>query len=357
MTSQAFGRILANFAKRGSFIRGFQMLHRSVPADMTPHENWVTAQIKAAGADAARVVPAIASYGQLLDRLAPLSEQHHAYGVLVFPKSPALLAEGARIARRKNAPLIGGIAQVIRDETMRAVVSFERARMGRVEVYGEQRACAVIRASLDPSHPLDAHKGVRWENCWPSYVGRDESVQVAEKWHTRVGIVPARAIQPIELGPLWLAPLLTGVEPDIGDDEIAPAPTIRTVMVRMDFVEASKARSAAKKDATQDQAKQIYEQRKGMVTDGSSEVAISESARRREDLKAGSGHHGVIYSAAVSVTGRDEDDALRACTRVEQAAGECGIDEIEWQDHRHDVGMFLTLPLGRGLAGTKFTRH
>jgi len=59
---------------------------------------------------------------------------------------------------------------------------------------------------------------------------------------------------------------------------------------------------------------------------------------------------------AVSVTGRNEDDALRAGTRVEQAADNCGIGEIVWQDNRHDVAAFLTLPLGRGLAATKWTR-
>ncbi|MEW2019189.1 hypothetical protein [Rhodococcus sp. NPDC076796] len=355
VTSAAFGRVLAGFAKRSSFVRGLELLHRSVPADMVPHENWVTEQIAAGDPDMA-VVPAIRSYGQLIDRMSPYSEEHRSYAVLIFPKSASFLAEAARIARRKDAPLVGGIAQVIRDDTARAVSALERAGMGRVEVYGEQRACAVLRAFQDPSYPLDAHRGVRWDNCWPSYVGRDESVEVAGTWHTRVGIIPTRAIEPVEVGPLWLATLLTGVEPDTGDDEIPAAPTIRTVTARMDFVEASKARAATKKDVTQDKARQITEERKGKITDGASEVAISESSRRREDLKPGTGHHGMIYTLAVSVTGHDEDDALRACTRVEQAADDCGIGEIEWQDNRHDVAAFVTLPLGRGLAATKWTR-
>ena len=120
--------------------------------------------------------------------------------------------------------------------------------------------------------------------------------------------------------------------------------------------EASQSREAAKKDVTRDEAKRIEESRKGKTTDGASDVAITESARRRQDLLPGSGHHGLIYSMAVSVTGRNEDDALRAGTRVEQAADNCGIGEIVWQDNRHDVAAFLTLPLGRGLAATKWTR-
>ncbi|RAL30946.1 hypothetical protein [Rhodococcus sp. AQ5-07] len=356
VTSAAFGRILAGFAKRSSFVRGVALLHRSVPADMAPHENWMMRMISAAGESVRRIDEAIRSYGQLLDRNAPYVEEHRSYCVLIIPKSPTFLAEAARIARRKDAALVGGIAQVIRDETEKAQHSLERAGMGRVEVYGEQRACAVIRAFQDPTFPLDAHKGVRWNNCWPSYIGRDESVEVAGAWHTRAGVIPPRAIEPRELGPLWLGPFLTGVEPDVGDDEIAAAPTIRTVMVRMDFVEASQSREAAKKDVTRDEAKRIEESRKGKTTDGASDVAITESARRRQDLLPGSGHHGLIYSMAVSVTGRNEDDALRAGTRVEQAADNCGIGEIVWQDNRHDVAAFLTLPLGRGLAATKWTR-
>ncbi|WP_182262030.1 hypothetical protein [Rhodococcus sp. UFZ-B548] len=355
VTSAAFGRTLAGFAKRSSFVRGIELLNRSVPADMTPHENWMEAKI-AEGDPVMRILPAIRSYGQLIDRVEPYSEGHYSYAVLIFPKSTALLMEGARLARRKGASTIAGVAQVIVDETERAVGALTRAGMGRVQVYGEQRTCAVIRSCQDPSFPLDAHKGVRWEDCWPSYIGREESVEVAGKWNTRVGTIPPRAIEPVELGPLWLADLLTGVEPDPGDDEIAAAPTIRTVMVRMDFVEAAHARNAAVKDVTSDRARQIGEGRKGKITDGSSEVAASESAHRRGDLKPGSGHHGMIYSFAVSVTGRGEDDALRACTRVEQAAADCGIGEIEWQDHRHDVASLLTLPLGRGLAATKWTR-
>lgn len=355
VTSSAFGRVLAGFAKRSSFIRGLELLHRSVPADMVPHENWVSDQI-AAGDPALALIPAVRSYGQLIDRMSPYSEEHRSYAVLIFPKSTTFLTEAGRIARRKDAALVGGIAQVIRDETARAVSALERAGMGRVEVYGEQRACAVLRAFQDPSYPLDAHKGVRWENCWPSYIGRDDSVEVAGQWHTRVGVIPPSSIEPVELGPLWLATLLTGVEPDAGDDEIPAAPTIRTVIARMDFVDAPKAREAAKKDVTQDEAKQIEEQRKGRTTDGTSEVEMGESGRRRVDLMPGSGHHGMIYTLAVSVTGRDEDDALRACTRVAQAADDSGIGEIEWQTGRHDVAAFVTLPLGRGLAATKWTR-
>ncbi len=78
---------------------------------------------------------------------------------------------------------------------------------------------------------------------------------------------------------------MTGVDPDPGDpvEGIPAQPTIRTVKVRMDFVDAVKARQVARKDATEDAARQYKERKKGQVTDGASEVMASASLRRRED--------------------------------------------------------------------------
>jgi hypothetical protein len=135
-----------------------------------------------------------------------------------------------------------------------------------------------------------------------------------------------------------------------------PIPTIRTVSVRLDFVPAARARTAARGDFTADEARKVKEARKGKIDDGSSDVLLSASDRRRQDLMPGSGHHGVIYSLAVAVTGRDEEDLERACLRVTEAANDSAISEIEWATDDHDVRVFATLPLGRGLAATSYTR-
>lgn len=356
--SSQFGATLANFARRGSFIGGIGMVHRSVPADLNPHEQWIFEQVEN-NPRAGEVIPAVQAYGDLIDTIRPHVEEHRAYCVLVFPKSKELLDEAARVAKRKQAEFRGGLAQVIRDETMRAVDALQTARMGAIDVLGEQRACAVFRAFLDPSFPLDDHKGLSLENCFPSYVGGDETVQIngsEQTWHTRVATVHPASIQPAPLGPLWHAPLLTGVDPDMGDDEVPPSPTIRTVAVRMDFVEAAQARTDAKRHVTQDAAKRIREDQQGKVTDGTSEIMESASARRREDLMPGTGHHGAVWTMSIAVTGRDEDDVLRACMRVDSAADQSFIEGMNWQDERHDVAMWTTLPLGRGLAATKATR-
>lgn len=189
MTSQAFSRTLASFARRSSLIRGLEMVHRSVPADLTPpHVAWMEGVVKA-NPHVDRVMPAIESYGQLIDVLAPESEEHRCYATLIFPKSVELLtAAGGAVAKRKDVDIKAGIGQVIVDETMRAVGSLQAARLGQVQVLGQQRACALFRSMLDPSYALDAHRGANWATCWPSYVGGgDLSVRVSDRWDTRVG--------------------------------------------------------------------------------------------------------------------------------------------------------------------------
>ncbi|WP_405132967.1 hypothetical protein [Nocardia sp. NBC_01388] len=354
--SSAFGMFLAQMARTSSHVRGLQLLHRSVPHDMTRHTRW--AHTRVARLRDERLLPAVESYGTLIDTLTPLAEEHRSLLVLRFPQTEAFMAETARLARNKNAPIGGGIAQVVRDETERATRLLAMAGMGRVDVLGERRVCAVIRALLDPSYKIDRHRDASWGSCWPSYVGGSDCVAIGPhgQWRTRVGHIRPRAIEPVALGPLWLAPLLTGVEADPGDEDIAPMPTIRTLSVRLDFVPAHRARAAAKGDVTADQARKAKEQEKGKLDDGSTEVLADASERRRQDLMPGTGHHGVIYTASIAVTGRDTDDLDRACLRVTEAAGESAITEINWCVGDHDVAVFTTLPLARGLAATPHTR-
>ncbi|WP_216895607.1 hypothetical protein [Nocardia alni] len=354
--SSAFGVFLAQMARTSSLIRGIQLLHRSVPHDMTPHIHW--AHTRVAQLADARLAPAVESYGALIDVTAPLAEEHRSFVVLRIPQTEAFMAATARLARSKNATMHGAIAQVVRDETERATRLLVMAGMGRVDVLGERRACAVIRAFVDPTYQLDRHRDASWATCWPSYIGGSDSVAVGPRgqWRTRVGTIAPRAIEPVPLGPLWLAPLLTGVEADPGDEETAPMPTIRTLCVRIDFVPAHRARAAARGDFTADQARRTKDYQRGKLDDGSTEVMATASDRRRQDLVPGSGHHGVIYTAAVAVTGRDPDDLDRACLRVTEAANESAVAEITWADDDHDVAVFTTLPLGRGLAATPHTR-
>ena len=352
---RSFGYVQAELAKAGSFIRGVHMLHRSVPADITPHIKWYQDRIV--------VDPHLnlemlaANYDQVIEQVQPLAEEHRVYVVVKIPVSNEFITEARTRdefggARRAEV----GWASVVKDELERLERLLSGAGWGRIEVLGERRTAALIRALQNPDYALDDDRDVDWETCWQSYIGGTDSVVVAGKWHTRCAQVPPGAIAPAELGPLWLQPLLVGVEADEGREDLPRASTIRTVSVRIDFIPDAMARAEAIKDVTQDVSTRIRNRKKGKISDGTAEVMLSASERRNTDLRPGSGVHGSAYSMAISVTGRDEEDLRRACLRVEHAAGSSVINRLAWQDNWHDIAQVSTLPLCRGMAGVKAAR-
>lgn len=352
---RSFGYVQAELAKDGSFIRGIHQLHRSVPADITPHIKWYKDRIT--------VDPRLnlemlaANYDQVIEEVTPLAEEHRVYIVVKIPVSDEFITE----ARTRDD--FGGVrraeigwASVVKDELERMERLLRGAGWGKIEVLGERRTAALIRSLQNPDYALDDDRDVDWNTCWQSYVGGTDSVVVGGKWHTRCAQVPPGAIAPTALGPLWLQSLLVGVEADEGREDLARASTIRTVSVRLDFIPDRAARDQATKDMTQDVSTRIQNRKKGKISDGTAEVMLSASERRNNDLRPGSGIHGSAYSIAISVTGRDEEDLRRACLRVEHAAGSAVINRLDWQDSWHDIAQVATLPLCRGMAGVKAAR-
>ncbi|NKR30195.1 hypothetical protein GS538_09085 [Rhodococcus hoagii] len=352
---RAFGYVQSELAKSGSFIRGIQLLHRSVPADITPHINWYRDRIL--GDPSGRLAILAANYDEVIDQIRPLAEEHRVFVTVKIPLTSEFFREASTRddfggVRRAEV----GWASLVKDELERLERLLGGAGWGKVHVLGERRTAALVRSLMNPDYALDDDRDVDWKTCWQSYIGGEESVVVAGKWHTRVAQVPPGAIAPAELGPLWLQPLLVGVEADEGREDLPRASTIRTVVARLDFVPDAMARVEATKDMTQDVSSKIRERQKGKISDGTTEVMLTASQRRNQDLAPGSGIHGSAYSLTVSVTGRDEEDLRRACLRVEHAAGSSVINKLNWQDDWHDVAQVATWPLCRGMAGTKAAR-
>lgn len=358
-----FGVFLEELAQQSSFVRSVQLLHRSVAHDMTGRWRWFQ-RMRARAVEDGRLDKAVQSFETLLHLLTPYAQEHRSYVVLRVPQSREFMREAKRLA---DSAGIGdtregrtaGVAQLVRDETERAVDLLEAADMGNVRVLSERAVCGTIRAFMDPTHPLDKHKDLDWDNCWLSYVGGEDSVVVAGSrlWHTRVGVVPSRAYTPTAHDPMFLADLLTGVRPDPGTDVDPPAPTVRTVSVFFDLVDRAVAAPVARKDLTRDMARQIAAAEKGQITLGEERVLAKASQRRALDLEPGSGHHGIIFTIAVAVTAEDEDAVRRACARTVAAAGRTGLSEIEWQTDFHDQAQFNLIPgLGRSNARTRWTK-
>ncbi|MFG3423262.1 hypothetical protein [Micromonospora sp. NPDC048063] len=53
------------------------------------------------------------------------------------------------------------------------------------------------------------------------------------------------------------------------------------------------------------------------------------------------------------MTAASETELNRACTALTDAAGECGISNVDWLDMRHDTALPTTWPVWRGLEAQR----
>lgn len=330
-SSAGYGLMLSQLARDGSFIRGLQQINRIVPHDPSLHQMFVTNRLS----DRPGIRELVTSYADLVDLTANAAEQHRNYLVARFPITGEFIAA----ARRYGTAEVGW-AGLVREELARFADLAARADLARPRVLGEQRTCAVLRSIQDPGFPIDQHEGVHWHNCWQPQRAERDHLEVNGTWLHRFATVPRDAIAAVPLGQHWLAPLLVEVNPAV----------IRTLSVRMEFVPARVARARAVRDVAADGASMHEAQRKRQVGDGTDEVMLSASRRRLDDLTPGSGHHGVDWSMTLSVTAADPGELTRACSRVSNAAANCGISRLVWQDMWHDAAAVTSYPLARGMA-------
>ncbi|KFU75653.1 hypothetical protein SAMN04489729_7037 [Amycolatopsis lurida] len=331
--SARYGVMLSQLARDGSYIRGLQQINRILPHDPARHRTFVAARV----ADRPGIETLVRSYEDLVDLTTHTAEQHRNYLVARFP----LTGDFAAAARRYGQGEAGW-AGLVREELARLAELVSRADLVRPRVLGEQRSCAILRSMQDPSYPVDQHEGVRWSNCWQDYHAERGHLVVGGRWLHRVATVPPDAVAAVPLGSHWLAPLLVEVNPAV----------IRTLSVRMEFVPARIARARAVRDVAVDGASRHSAAAKGQVGDGTDEMLLSASQRRLADLAPGGGHHGVNWTMSLSVTAADTGELARASTRVANAAANCAIGRLEWQDTWHDAAAIATYPLARGMAVT-----
>lgn len=328
--SARYGTLLSQLAQGGSFITGLQQICRIGPHDPAGHRAFVAARLSTRNSSRR-----FASwYDGLVGDVTRGAPQHRNYVAVRFPVTGEF-----RAAARRYGPGDAGWAGLVRAELADFVRRAGPAGLTRPRVLGEHRACAVLRSLQDSGFPLDQHEGVRWPGCWQPYVAGRRCLVVNGKWFSRTAVVPRDAVTPIPRGPRWPAELLAEPGP----------PLIRTLSVRMELVPAAVARARALRDARTDNATR-HTRTTSRGEDSVDETVLSGSQRRVRDLAPGSGHHGVEWAMAISVTARDPGELSRACARITDVAANCGLTRLDWQDTWHDAAAIMTLPLARGMA-------
>jgi hypothetical protein len=347
-TQEGFGAMLASLAKPGRWLSDLGQLSRTLPQDFTEHSALLAAQLDPPSEDAPQAVQAayrqlLVSYDQAVAVEASRCEEHRNYLIARID-----LTDEFQLAAARAAPGPAGWAKLVRDELLQLSARAASAGLGRVEVLGEQRTVAALRALQSPDYQPDRHGGLGWPDAFLTFRATTTELVVGERddpdgpvggWHTRIACVPAHGMEAAQLGPRWLAPVLVDMSPAV----------VRTVATRIRPTPASAARGEAVKDATTDTSSTLTAAAEGKIDDGTARVMLDASTRRLLDLAPGSGHAGAQWAMFIAVQATSKQILDDACRRLNEAAADASITELDWLEHEQDLAWPAVLGLGRGV--------
>lgn len=344
-TQEGFGAMLASFAKQGRWLSDIGQVSRTLPQDLSEHTALLASQLSPPLDDAPGPVRSayrhlLASYDHVVQHEAYRCEEHRNYLVARLDLTDEFQFAAARIA-----PGPRGWATLVRDELVQLTSRAAAAGLGHVEVLGEQRTVAALRAFQSPDCRPDRHGGLSWRDAFLSFrstatelvVGPDGDDDAS--WHTRVACVPLRGMEAALLGPRWLAPVLVDLSPAV----------VRTVATRIRPVSARAARSDAVSDATTDTSAAVTAGAEGKIDDGTGRVMLDASTRRLLDLAPGSGNAGADWAMFIALQAGSKQALDDACRGLDEAAADASIFELDWLEHEQDLGWPAVLGLGRGV--------
>jgi hypothetical protein len=354
---EAFGDLMAGWGASQKLVSGIQVVTRVIPGDSAFHEQWLQDQLDP---DAPRVMQD--DYAGLVSDLSGSFQQRH-YVVVMWDVDDAFRSRAAQ-----NVPGLDGWLWLVNGEIPAAEQRLKDAQYRNVHALSGPQLAAVLRHLQHPGWPIDRASDVSVDDCWwPSQDERAWTEVDCEypdplrpawllpsvAWLHRTAVIPADAIEVQEVDGLWMLPLLSGM-----DDRI-----IRTLSTHVRFTPARDAKTRARRDATTDQRDLIEAERKGAMVDDETELALSASQRRVNDLQSGGGHHGAYWAAFITVSATSPEELSSACGTVESAAADgCGINRLNWCDTLQSAAQALTWPVGRGMStppksvGTKVLR-
>jgi hypothetical protein len=227
------------------------------------------------------------------------------------------------------------------------------AKMGRVETLTARQTAAVILHQQNPSRPIDyvtdanpASVGIASHDEFSAHVvdGFDPVSGEAVQWWHRTAAIHAESLATAPRTQLWLLDLLIGKDIQF----------IRTVSFHMHLIPAGEAKNAARQDLVRDTAEALSKQEAGQIDTDDTEVHISAARRRRQDLVAGSRHHGAAWIGYVTISVRDRDQLARASRQLEETCSTgLGIERLDWLDSYQSAASGTTWPIGRGLRATR----
>lgn len=342
--AEAWGKFQASLGSLSSLATGVQTLTRVLPPDSARHENWVKQNL-----DRTAPVDLLRSYDHLLKHMSAGSMIQRHYVVVTWPRNGQFAAAAAQYGPGRDG-WRALMAHEITSITRRLVA----AREGQVRVLTARQTAGVIRHMQNPDWPIDQASdidptrfGLAALPAGGAHLVVSPGPDGQERtWYHRTALISAGAMATSARSPLWLLPVLTGMR----------RPIVRTISFTRVVIPSGQAKRAARKDVVADRSDRESRRKAGRLADDETDMRLGAAERRKNDLRAGSGHAGVEWIGNITVSARTEAGLAQAVRLVAEACDSgLGVEHLEWLDSFQPAASGLTWPIGRGLRPTKST--
>ena len=341
--ARLWGQALARLGSGSSLANRAQSITRVLPVDTARHEAWVWQHLDEDNASS----ELITSYDEVVQLLSTSGLMQRHYVVIRWPLTPAFTAAAAR-----RGPAQQGWRALMATEIDSMTTLLRRAKLGvrpeDVSALSATGLAAVLRHMQNPSWPIDQGADLDVDAPWMASVDELSATKTTspgpdgttQQWWHRTALLPVEAFETGPRTSLWTAPLLSQLT----------YPIVRTLSLQDEVVPATAARPAAKTDVTTDLADIEAQKEKGVLTDAETEERLAAARARLVDLRPGSGHHGAGWAGHLTISAQTREDLVEATSRITEAAGNAGIEYLEWLDGVQAGAAASTWPLARGMA-------
>jgi hypothetical protein len=328
---EGWGDVLAAFCTERSAVASVRVTESTAPGTLAAHRAFLQEQ-RVSENSASEPLPA-STYEDMLAVVEPLAMRHES---LVTVTVDERRARGTGRERRSGEAAARLLSEELRLLTLRAA---DAGLVADVPLSAAQ-VLAVIRRRLDPApvatgrRSLAAMAGLVAHSNGGPVAARSEwsSVQVDSTFHRAYWIAEwPRLDVPCD----WLEPLLLH----------AGGP--RVVSIHCEPVSPSRSRRRVNRDSTRLSADEEQRTRHGFRIGASHRRSQSAVVDREAELVSGFAEF--EYAGFLVVSAPDHASLGQSCAEYEQTAAQCGL-ELRALDGRHDRGLVLGLPVGRGLA-------
>jgi len=341
--AEGWGAFLSSRAVPSSLARDVQVTTRVLPSDSAMQEFWVLGSL-----DPEAPADAVRSYEDVLRLTGENAMVQRHYITVNWPLTPAFQDAASKYGVGRD-----GWRGLMDAEIASTARGLAEAKMGRVETLTARQAAAVILHQQNPSRPIDyvadadpASLGVASRDEISAHVvdGIDPIHGARVEWWHRTAAIHAESLATAPRTQLWLLDLLIGKDIQF----------IRTISFHMHLIPAGEAKNAARQDLVRDTAEALSKREAGQIDTDDTEVHMSAARRRRQDLVAGSQHHGAAWIGYVTISVRDRDQLARASRQLEETCSTgLGIERLDWLDSYQSAASGTTWPIGRGLRATR----